>query len=116
MTETVEVPAFPMTRGCPFDPPAELATLRRDQPASRVRLSNGSTPWLVTRYADVREVLLDPRVSADSRPPGRSRSATSRTCRMTGRRCPGRSWPARYELHGKSSPYQRSMETNHDVV
>ena len=61
------VPAFPMTRQCPFDPPAELGEL---PPVSRVRLWDGSTPWLVTRYDDVRAVLRDSRISADSDRPG----------------------------------------------
>jgi cytochrome P450 len=61
------VPAFPMTRQCPFDPPAELGEL---PPVSRVQLWNGSTPWLVTRYDDVRAVLRDSRISADSDRPG----------------------------------------------
>jgi cytochrome P450 len=61
------VPAFPMTRRCPFDPPAELGEL---PPVSRVRLWNGSTPWLVRRYDDVRALLRDSRISADSDRPG----------------------------------------------
>jgi cytochrome P450 len=70
MTETVEAPTYPMTRGCPFDPPPEVTKLQQDKPISRVRLWDGSSPWLVTRYDDVREVLIDPRFSADSRLPG----------------------------------------------
>ncbi|PWW53742.1 cytochrome P450 [Actinokineospora spheciospongiae] len=67
-----EVPAYPMARDgrCPFDPPPPLGGLREDAPVSRVRLWDGSTPWLVTRYADVRAVLADPRVSSDSDLPG----------------------------------------------
>ena len=65
-----EAPAFPMTRRCPLDPPPELARLRAEAPISRVRLWDGSTPWLVTRYEDVRAMLRDPRVSADSDRPG----------------------------------------------
>jgi cytochrome P450 len=56
-----------MTRRCPFDPPAELGEL---PPVSRVRLWNGSTPWLVRRYDDVRALLRDSRISADSDRPG----------------------------------------------
>jgi hypothetical protein len=67
MTET---PAFPMTRGCPFDPPPELGRLQAEDPVSRVKLWDGSTPWLVTRYADVRAVLTDRRISADTDHPG----------------------------------------------
>ncbi|MEN3268840.1 cytochrome P450 [Pseudonocardia sp.] len=63
-------PKYPMKRGCPFDPPAELAQLRAEKPISRVRLWDGSSPWLVTRYGDVRSLLADPRVSADIDRPG----------------------------------------------
>ena len=59
-------PGYPMPRTCPFDPPAELTRLREEEPVSRIRLWDGSSPWLVTRYEDVRRVLSDPRVSADT--------------------------------------------------
>ncbi|MET9481953.1 cytochrome P450 [Streptomyces sp. NPDC006638] len=59
-----------MARGCPFDPPPELRGIQREAPVSRVRLWDGSTPWLITRYEDVRAVLADPRVSSDSDRPG----------------------------------------------
>jgi cytochrome P450 len=69
MPETA--PAFPMTRGgCPFDPPPELGRLQDEEPVSRVRLWDGSTPWLITRYDDVRAMLTDKRVSANSDLPG----------------------------------------------
>jgi cytochrome P450 len=58
-------PNYPTVRTCPFDPPPELATLRAENPISRIRIWDGSSPWLVTRYADVRSLLCDPRVSAD---------------------------------------------------
>ena len=35
-----------------------------------MRLWDGSTPWLVTGYADQRALLADPRVSADITRPG----------------------------------------------
>jgi cytochrome P450 len=76
MTESVitgaEVPEYPMARaaGCPFDPPPTLRTLQAEAPITRVRLWDGSTPWLVTRYADQRTLLTDPRISADARMPG----------------------------------------------
>ncbi|GAA2601493.1 cytochrome P450 [Actinomadura fulvescens] len=60
-----EPPEFPMQRTCPFDPPAEYAALRAEQPAVRVRVPTGQIAWLVTRYEDVRRLLVDPRVSAD---------------------------------------------------
>ncbi|GAA5167270.1 cytochrome P450 [Amycolatopsis dongchuanensis] len=65
-----EAPSFPMTPRCPLDPPPELSRLCEEAPVTRVRLWDGSTPWLVTRYEDVRAMLRDPRVSADSDRPG----------------------------------------------
>ncbi|MER6947481.1 cytochrome P450 [Nonomuraea sp. NPDC000554] len=35
-----------------------------------MRLWDGSTPWMVTRYADARAVLADPRISVDVAQPG----------------------------------------------
>lgn len=64
--------AFPMPRpaGCPFDPPAEFARLREQEPVSRAVLPDGSPVWLLTRYHDVRAALRDPAASADLRAPG----------------------------------------------
>ncbi|WP_156757117.1 cytochrome P450 [Actinokineospora pegani] len=64
---TDAIPEYPMSRapGCPFDPPPRLAELREHDPITRVRLWDGTTPWLVTRHADQKALLRDPRVSAD---------------------------------------------------
>jgi hypothetical protein len=69
---TTETPDYPMARasGCPFDPPPELREQLHQAPISRVRLWDGSTPWLVTRYEDQRTLLGDPRLSADMTNPG----------------------------------------------
>jgi cytochrome P450 len=40
------------------------------QPITKVRLWDGSTPWLISRHADQRTLLADPRLSADARRPG----------------------------------------------
>src|ERR1700754_493124 len=80
-------PTPAMAPPCPFDPPAELAQLRAEKPVTRIRLWDGSSPWLVTRYEDVRNLLADPRVSDDTRLPNypfqspglRARRQTSRT-------------------------------------
>ncbi|HET9169179.1 MAG TPA: cytochrome P450 [Actinospica sp.] len=62
------IPAYPMRKaeGCPFDPPAQLGAMQRQGPIAKVRLWDGSTPWFVTRFAEQRELLRDPRLSADS--------------------------------------------------
>ena len=65
---TTEIPDYPMARaaGCPFDPPPALREQLGRSPISRVRLWDGSTPWLITRHEDQRALLGDPRVSAES--------------------------------------------------
>ncbi|MFB9909621.1 cytochrome P450 [Allokutzneria oryzae] len=80
MTSTADparIPEYPMPRAqrCPFDPPPGLRDLQEQGPLTRVRLWDGSTPWLVTRYADQRAVLTDPRVSADMTHPTYPRHA-----------------------------------------
>jgi cytochrome P450 len=67
-----EIPEYPMSRsaGCPFAPPPEVLRLAEPKPLSRVRIWDGSTPWLITGYAEVRELFSDPRVSVDDRRPG----------------------------------------------
>jgi cytochrome P450 len=65
------IPDFPMPRatGCPFDPPPAMHSLLENSPIAKVRLFDGSTPWLVTRYHDQRALLTDPRISADATHP-----------------------------------------------
>ncbi|GAA5040050.1 cytochrome P450 [Thermocatellispora tengchongensis] len=60
---------FPIDRECPFAPPAEYARLREEEPVKRVTLPTGKQAWIVTRYADVRRLLADPRLSSDPRRP-----------------------------------------------
>ncbi|MCZ0991219.1 cytochrome P450 [Streptomyces diastatochromogenes] len=71
MADTL-VPDFPMPRAarCPFDPPPALKELQQQAPLVKVRQWDGSESWLVTRYADQRALLGDPRVSADPDRPG----------------------------------------------
>ncbi|WP_433607194.1 cytochrome P450 [Dactylosporangium sp. CA-139114] len=60
MTAVRELP-LPAEKGCPFGPPPDYAELREASPVIRVACPTGIDAWLVTRYADVREVLSDPR-------------------------------------------------------
>lgn len=46
-----------------YHPPPELTELREHSPVAPVVMPDGSRAWLVTRYADVRRVLSDPRFS-----------------------------------------------------
>ena len=65
MTQHVEIRQWPFARTTPLDPPPELAELRRECPISSVELWDGTTPWLMTRYRDIRAVLSEPRFSSD---------------------------------------------------
>jgi cytochrome P450 len=65
--ERSEIPEFPMARAatCPFDPPPDLRKQQEEGPISEIRLWDDRTAWLVSRYAEQRALLADPRVSAD---------------------------------------------------
>jgi cytochrome P450 len=76
MTDTVdaaleEAPAYPIRKaeGCPFDPPQQLREMQAQGPIAKVRLWDGATPWLVTRFAEQRRLLGDRRISSDSTHP-----------------------------------------------
>ncbi|WP_320064213.1 cytochrome P450 [Micromonospora sp. RTGN7] len=56
--------------------------MTREDPVGKVRIWDGSTPWFITRHADQRELLNDPRLSIDEKRPGyphmtRSRAASA---------------------------------------
>ncbi len=71
--ETIsDAPDYPMGRaaGCPFAPPPEVMALAEARPLSRVKIWDGSTPWLITGYEEVRTLFSDSRVSVDDRRPG----------------------------------------------
>ncbi|MGW0790066.1 cytochrome P450 [Streptomyces sp. NPDC002911] len=74
---TPPAPEWPMSRatGCPFDPPPALKAEQEQGALRKVGLWDGTTPWLVTRYADQRALLADPRISADISRPGYPSSA-----------------------------------------
>jgi cytochrome P450 len=65
-------PAYPAPRraGCPMDPAPLIGSLQAEAPLARVTLWNGTRAWLVTRHAEARRILRDPRFSADLRAEG----------------------------------------------
>ena len=66
------IPEYPMARegGCPFAPPPEVLRLGTTKPVARVRIWDGSTPWLITGYEEARALFSDSRVSVDDRRSG----------------------------------------------
>jgi cytochrome P450 len=87
MVETLTEPmAYPSERtsGCPFDPPAPFRQLQSEEPITRVGIWDGSTPWLVTKYADMRALLSDPRLSVNTKDPGFPHLSESAQVRRSG--------------------------------
>ena len=60
-----------------FEPSTTLAELREHQPVVQIKMPDGKVGWLVTRFDDVRQVLIDPRFS-------RAAVATSENAPNTG--------------------------------
>ena len=69
---TADVPEYPMERDarCPFAPPPQMLEMGETKPLSRVRIWDGSTPWLITGHEVARELFADSRVSVDDRRDG----------------------------------------------
>ncbi|MFJ7216081.1 cytochrome P450 [Amycolatopsis sp. NPDC098790] len=62
MTQShTELPRFPFVAGTALAPPAEWAEFRTKCPVAPVQLASGDEAALITRYADVKNVLSDPR-------------------------------------------------------
>ena len=54
-----DCPVFPFRREDPFSPPPQYALARADGAVCPVSLWNGKRAWLVTRQAEIRELLSD---------------------------------------------------------
>src|SRR5882757_6694822 len=72
ISTTTDIQEFPMTRapGCPFAPPPKVLELNASRQLSRVRIWDGSTPWLIHGYEAIRALFTDSRTSVDDRLPG----------------------------------------------
>ncbi|MGI5219933.1 cytochrome P450 [Nocardia sp. CA-290969] len=70
--ETADILNYPLERdaACPFAPPPEVLGLVTERPLSRVRIWDGSTPWLVTGYAELKALMSHPGISTDDHQPG----------------------------------------------
>ena len=55
------LPPYPFQRSSLMTPPPEYARLREEEPVARVALPSGDPVWLLTRFDDVKRILLDPR-------------------------------------------------------
>jgi cytochrome P450 len=66
---TIEQDSRPIVLDGTFfdDPEALYRELRADRPVARAVAPNGMTFWIVSRYADARHALNDPRLSKDAR-------------------------------------------------
>jgi cytochrome P450 len=65
-SSTVDGAAVPFPFPAPpsiFHPAPQLKDLQQDRPVVQIQLPDGKRGWLVTRYDDVRQVLVDPRFS-----------------------------------------------------
>ncbi|MEU4423381.1 cytochrome P450 [Actinoplanes sp. NPDC024001] len=60
---SIDLPEYPFPQPTALEPPPEWAELRSKCPVAEVRLASGDPALVLTRYADVRQVLSDPRFS-----------------------------------------------------
>lgn len=72
LTSRTDLPDYPMARaaGCPLAPAPVALELIAAKQLSRVRIWDGSTPWLITGYDAIRALFTDARASVDDRKPG----------------------------------------------
>jgi cytochrome P450 len=65
-----EPPFYPPPRESGLHPSEDLVAIQNGCPVAPVRIWSGQEAWLFTRHADVRAILADSRVSANSGLPG----------------------------------------------
>jgi cytochrome P450 len=69
---SADLPEYPMDRAarCPFAPPPQMLEMGEAKPLSRVKIWDGSIPWLITGHEVARALFADSRVSVDDRRSG----------------------------------------------
>jgi cytochrome P450 len=77
MSEVDDLPRFPFPSDAALEPPAEWAELRSKCPVAQVKLASGDEAALLTRHADVKQVLSDPRFTRPTPGDGAARIADS---------------------------------------
>lgn len=55
---------FPYKRKCPFSQPEEYGPMIEEAAISKVKLITGIEVWAVTGYENIRQLLMDPRISS----------------------------------------------------
>jgi cytochrome P450 len=65
MSQVVAELAYPMNRTKPFNPPDGYADLREHERFAQVRLWDGTYPYLLTKFDDIRVVLSNPKFSCE---------------------------------------------------
>jgi cytochrome P450 len=65
MTQTLPVIPAPRAAGCPLAPPADFAAWRESDGLQQA-VWQGKEVWMISRYADIRAALVDPRLSANT--------------------------------------------------
>lgn len=77
--DDAQVPTYPMIADEALEPPQQWDELRQGCPVAPVALPSGDRAALLTRYADVKEVLDDPRFTRSLTAPGAARIAADET-------------------------------------
>ncbi|MER5321016.1 cytochrome P450 [Streptosporangium roseum] len=73
MSLNEQVLSYPIPADAALEPPAEWAELRGKCPVAHVTLPSGDQATLLTRYADVKQVLADPRFTRQLNAPDAAR-------------------------------------------
>ena len=96
---------YPPARESGLHPSEDLISIQAESPIAPVRIWSGQDAWLFTRHADVRAILSDPHVSADSSLPGYP--STSLAVAQT-----REEFPTFLQLDAPDHPFYRRMVTS----